>query len=105
MKKNTQNGMKIQMFSDEFTILLHRQFIKKSKKLRLSESYAKKIKAIFSILKFDPIPWRNFDIRKIEGGENMYRIRIGKYRIFYSIDKQHRIIKILDIETREKAYE
>ena len=55
------------MFSDEFTILLHRQFIKNVKKLRLPEAYAKKIKAIFSILKFDPIPWKNF--RKIEGEE------------------------------------
>ena len=93
------------MSSDEFTISLHRKFIKKVKKLRLQESYAEKIKAILGILKFDPIPWKNFDIRKIEGGKNIYRIRIGKYRIFYSIDEQHRKIKIIDIEKREKAYE
>ena len=51
------------MSSDEFTISLHRKFIKKVKKLRLPESYAKKIKAIIGILKFDPLPWKNFDFR------------------------------------------
>ena len=92
------------MFSDEFTILLHRQFIKKSKKLRLSESYAKKIKAIFSILKFDPIPWRNFDIRKIEGGKNIYRIRIGNIRITYELFLAEFLIKVRHICFRGKAY-
>ena len=87
-----------------FKILLHRQFLRKTKRLRLSQAYIKKIKALLSFLRFDPIPWRRFDIRKIEGSDNIYRVRIGIYRIFYSIDKNRKIIKVLDIETRQKAY-
>ncbi len=52
----------------------------------------------------NPIPWKESDIKKLEGEKNLYRVRIGNYRIFYFIDKQNKIIKVLDIETREKAY-
>ena len=92
------------MSFENFKILLHNHFIKKTKRLRLSQSYINKMESFLSILKSDPIPWKNFDIKKIEGSDNIYRVRIGIYRIFYSLDKNERIIKILDIETREKAY-
>ena len=92
------------MFSNEFRILLHRQFLRKIKRLRLSISYQRKITILFSTLRVDPIPWREFDIKKIEGSDNLYRVRIGIYRIFYSLDKNNKVIKIIDIETRQKAY-
>ncbi|HEC88419.1 MAG TPA: hypothetical protein ENI52_03790 [Thermoplasmata archaeon] len=34
----------------------------------------------------------------------MYRIRIGKYRLIYFVDKNNKMIHILKIETRQKAY-
>jgi len=92
------------MSSKYFRILLHREFIRKIKKLRLLDSYIRKIKSLLSTLKSEPIPWREFDIKKIEGGDNLYRIRIGNYRIFYSVDKKEKLIKILDIEKRGRAY-
>lgn len=33
-----------------------------------------------------------------------YRIRIGDYRIIYSIDDAHKVIKILDVAHRREVY-
>lgn len=37
-------------------------------------------------------------------GSNNFRIRIGDYRVIYSIDDSRRIVKILDIGHRKDIY-
>ena len=37
-------------------------------------------------------------------GSNNYRVRLGDYRIIYSIDDTRRIVKILDIGHRKDIY-
>jgi len=34
----------------------------------------------FKILSLDPVPIRYFDVKKLEGLENAFRIRIGKIK-------------------------
>jgi mRNA interferase RelE/StbE len=46
----------------------------------------------------------NLDIIKIEGEENIYRLRKGDYRIIYEIDKTFRKLNILEITIRGKSY-
>lgn len=41
-------------------------------------------------MKIDPIPWKECDVKKIEGEENTYRIRVGDYRVIYSLEKENR---------------
>jgi mRNA interferase RelE/StbE len=44
------------------------------------------------------------DIKKMKGKKltNLYRLRIGKYRIIYQMEED--IIKILDVDTRGDIY-
>lgn len=44
------------------------------------------------------------DIEKLRGKKikNIYRLRIGKYRVIYSLEKE--IIKIIKIDTRGDIY-
>ncbi len=44
------------------------------------------------------------DIKKMKGKKltNLYRLRVGKYRIIYQMEED--IIKILDIDTRGDIY-
>ena len=42
--------------------------------------------------------------RKIRGADNLWRIRIGDYRVLYTIDDQARIIDILAVRHRSDAY-
>jgi mRNA-degrading endonuclease RelE of RelBE toxin-antitoxin system len=37
-----------------------------------------------------------WDIEKIRGTENMYRVRIGRYRIVFVVDKKTRNIEVPD---------
>ncbi len=43
--------------------------------------------------------------RKIEGEENVYRLRSGDLRILYKLIKSEKVILIFKIEKRGKAYD
>jgi mRNA interferase RelE/StbE len=43
--------------------------------------------------------------RKLVGQENLWRIRVGDYRVLYSIDDSARLIEIIAVRHRSKAYE
>ena len=42
---------------------------------------------------------------KLVGEANLWRIRVGDYRIIYSIDDKGRMVDIVAIRHRSKAYE
>lgn len=52
-----------------------------------------------------PLTLREMDIEKIKGLEKTFRIRIGKYRIIFHVDKTEKTIYITHAEARKKAYE
>lgn len=41
---------------------------------------------------------------KLQGGKNLWRIRIGDYRVIYSIDDSVRVIDISAVRHRRDAY-
>ncbi|MDQ6481741.1 type II toxin-antitoxin system RelE/ParE family toxin [Dyadobacter sp. LHD-138] len=43
--------------------------------------------------------------KKLVSVKNIYRIRIGNYRVLYSIDDLIRIVEISGVEHRREAYE
>ena len=71
---------------------------------RLSQERKNKIKEVITTLKSDPIPFRKFDVAKLKGYENTYRIRIGDLRIVYEVNWDEKRILIHFIGPREKAY-
>jgi mRNA interferase RelE/StbE len=85
-----------------FEVLLHNRVTKKLKKLE--KTHLKKFAEVIDTLEKDPYPWKNFDLKKIKGIEDTYRIRIGGYRVVYYIEKDKGRIHILKLETREKIY-
>lgn len=44
------------------------------------------------------------DIKKLKGIDNMYRLRIGTYRIIFTVDFQKETINILAINNRGDIY-
>lgn len=51
---------------------------------------------------------REFDVRPVKGtgkrDGKRYRLRLGDYRIFYDVYWDEKIIIVLKIEPRERAY-
>ena len=78
-------------------------FSKKSAKFinRLGAGYKNKIKKIFEVMKNNPF---SYPYKKIKGETDLYRIRVGNYRILYQVDKNKKWIIILKIDKREKIY-
>jgi mRNA interferase RelE/StbE len=50
------------------------------------------------------IPTRLFDVKKLAGTENAFRIRIGKIRIVYTILWKDKVILISRIGFRGRVY-
>ena len=67
-------------------------------------SLAKKLTDyVYPILRENPFFGPN--IRKLKGEyKDIYRYRIGDYRVFYKISEETVIVFILDIEARKDAY-
>ena len=50
-------------------------------------------------------PHFGINIKKLRGYEpNTWRYRIGNYRVFYTIDENDRLVLLLVVESRNKAY-
>ncbi len=44
------------------------------------------------------------DIKKLKGHENLLRLRVGNYRIIYTIDNGKLIVYVIDADNRGEIY-
>jgi mRNA interferase RelE/StbE len=43
--------------------------------------------------------------RKLIGSQNRWRVRVGDYRVIYTVDDAGRVVEIIAVRHRSKAYE
>jgi len=90
----------------EYQIFETEEFDKKFKKLssRDVSFIRKKLDTfVYPQIKTDPF-WGN-NIKKLQGyNPDTWRYRIGKFRLFYIVDNEERVIYILTIDNRKDAY-
>ena len=78
-------------------------FSKKINSRKYDNLRKKIVEDIYPILKNSPFFGTN--IKKLKGTyKEVYRFRIGDYRLFYKIDEQESMIFVLSIENRQDAY-
>ncbi|MFQ6115225.1 MAG: type II toxin-antitoxin system RelE/ParE family toxin [bacterium] len=58
------------------------------------------LKAVES-LSSNPFP---SGVHKLHGSEHSYRIRIGDYRVIYSVSESHLVIEIIRVRHRKNIY-
>lgn len=88
------------MSSQAYTISIGRPAQKEIKTLDATMRL-RVIKEIRS-LSNDPRP---HGCRKLVGAQDRWRVRVGDYRIIYTIDDARRLIEIVTARHRSKAYE
>ena len=71
---------------------------------RLGAKRKRAIKEALSLLKSDPVPVRRIDVTKLKGYDDIYRIRIGTIRIVYQVLWSERMIIIIFVGPRGRAY-
>jgi len=78
-----------------YRVLIHPKVAKaikdlpKALKVRLSE--------FIDALKDNPVPFRKFDIKKLKGQRDRYRVRLSDFRLTYEVDKKERLVMLLKI--------
>ena len=82
-----------------YTILYKRSAEKEL--LSLAEMYAWKIRDAINNLSDNPRP---HGCEKLKGSRNEYRIRIGNYRVIYTISDGMLIVTIIKIAHRKDVY-
>ncbi len=69
--------------------------------LDLELALRKKLFSIVDGLSVNPLPPKAC---KIKTSDNLYRLRVGSYRIIYLLDKKDKVILIYHVRHRKDAY-
>jgi len=78
-------------------------FLSKLSNPKYSKIYKKISDYVYPLLRENPFFGTN--IKKLKGEfEDLYRYRVGNYRIFYKIENDKILVIILDIDDRKDAY-
>lgn len=88
----------------KFKVIAHRKvhkFIQELKDKKLKNT----IKDAIVKLEDYPLALREMDVEKVKGLEKTFRIRIGKYRVIFSVDKTERTIYVTHAKARKRVYE
>ncbi len=67
--------------------------------------YRERLTELLTVLKQNPVPFREFDVVKLKGFRDTYRVRLGKLRVIYKVDWSQRVITILVVAERSRAYD
>ncbi len=67
---------------------------------KLPKEIILRLKKKISLLKIKPVPQNATHL----SGNKLFRIRIGKYRVIYEINYSRKIIGIIKIDKRSRAY-
>ncbi len=84
---------------DEYAIVFARSARKEL--VALPARLSQRVLTDIERLQRDPRP---SGCKKLEGSENLWRIRIGHYRVLYAIDDAHRIVDVIAVRHRRDAY-
>jgi mRNA interferase RelE/StbE len=70
----------------------------------MPEHYAGRVLLVLEVLSQNPAPAPEYDVKKLAGIRDTYRVRIGEIRIEYNVDWESNRIAILAVELRGRAY-
>ena len=86
--------------SFENRVLISRKALKELSSLSGDER--KLLKDRISKLAFFPLA--RLDVQKLRGYDNVYRLRVGEYRVIFEYNKKERTVKVLKVGKRENVY-
>ena len=88
----------------KYNVIAHRRVHKFLSTLR-DENSKNAIKNDLAKLEDYPVALRDMDVEKIKGAKDTFRLRVGKYRAIFHVDKTEKTIYVTHIEARKKVYE
>ncbi|MBN2334713.1 type II toxin-antitoxin system RelE/ParE family toxin [Candidatus Bathyarchaeota archaeon] len=86
-----------------YKVLAHRRVHKYLKDIS-DEKQKKTIYEAIERLEEYPFSLAEMDIATIRGAEQTFRIRVGRYRIIFGVDKKDKTIYVTHVNTRKRVY-
>ena len=80
---------------------MYRIFLKKKAKKFIDGLPANERRRVVAAIELLP---DGEDIKKLKGHENLFRLRVGGYRIIYTIDNGELIVYVIDVGSRGQIY-
>ena len=88
---------------DNYKIAETETFSKKINSKKFNQLYNKILNDVYPIFRTNP--FFGVNIKKLKGKyKDIYRFKIGDYRLFYKVDEPGKIVFIINIENRQDAY-
>jgi len=89
-----------------FDVRVHPKVVKLAPKV-LEPSHLKRFMAFLEDSKKDPLP-QGYDVKPLTDikffGLDAYRLRLGSYRLLYAVDWKNKIVYVVRLEPRNRAY-
>jgi mRNA interferase RelE/StbE len=63
------------------------------------------LRTLLATLKDEPVPVKTYDVCRLEGYEDVYRVRLGDLRVVYRVAWRERLVSVLYIGPRGRAYD
>jgi mRNA interferase RelE/StbE len=84
-----------------YKVKYHKNVIKFLQKQ--DKKVVKKIIDFFDEIKVD-LDFNNYDVKKLKGFENSFRLRISKFRIIFSVKDNELLIEVIRADSRGDVY-
>jgi mRNA interferase RelE/StbE len=85
--------------SSQYTVILERQAEKALR--RLPREVFVRVDRLLLSLADDPRP---AGCKKLAGYESLYRLRVGDWRLVYSVEEDRLVVLVIEIASRGQAY-
>ena len=86
-----------------YRVIAHRRVLRFLNRLRDERQKHAIIETIEKLENY-PLSLREMDVGRIRGLEKTFRIRVGRHRIIFSVDKKEKIIYVTHLDTRKRIY-
>ena len=86
-----------------YRVVAHRRVLKFLNSLEDEGQRRALIEAMENLEEY-PVSLRGMDAATIRGAEKTFRIRVGRYRIIFTADKEESTIYVTHLDTRKKVY-
>ena len=86
-----------------YEVLIQRNVLKRLRDA--PENVRRKFEELLEELKFNPVPSEKFDVKKLQGMENTFRVRLGEYSVIYELHRKRLLILGIKFGKRENVYE
>jgi mRNA interferase RelE/StbE len=83
----------------DYKLVTARSFEKDLRKL--PDDVLKRVVTKVKPLANEPFPE---GVRKPEGEENLYRLRVGDFRVIYSVNKKEKVVDLIYVRNRKDVY-